>query len=306
MNNGRFNYILRREYGDRYLPVEIEECEIVKNDFIMPHHHTEIEIHYINNGTCDYYIDGKKHSAKEGDIVYLKPDTVHSVYKSCDKLEYTTVAILPSFLYAENSGCCTEKYFKPLKQGEYEVTCVISPENSSYEQLKNYLMEIKKLIENKENLFELELKIAVLSYFLCLYKNGYIYKRSSQEKSKYKSENAICSAIDFIDQNYNRSLTVDEIADHVGISSSHFMKLFREYTHTTCISYINKCRLTKAVELLETTRFNILDIATAVGYNNISLFNRDFKKIYGTTPKEIRKNAKIQEKNGKKLQISLL
>ena len=164
----------------------------------------------------------------------------------------------------------------------------------------------QKSNENKENLFELELKITVLSYFLCLYKNGYINKRSSHEKSKYKSENAICSAIDFIDQNYNRSLTVDEIADHVGISSSHFMKLFREYTHTTCISYINKCRLTKAVELLETTRFNILDIATAVGYNNISLFNRDFKKIYGTTPKEIRKNAKIQEKNGKKLQITLL
>ena len=86
---------------------------------------------------------------------------------------------------------------------------------------------------------------------------------------------------------------------------SHFMKLFREYTHTTCISYINKCRLTKAVELLETTRFNILDVATAVGYNNISLFNRDFKKIYGTTPKEVRKNARIEEKLNRSRKLTL-
>ncbi len=305
MNNRRFNNVLGREYGDRHLPVEIEECAIVENDFIMPHHHMEIEIHYINNGTCDYYIDGKKHSAKTGDIVYLKPDIVHSMYKSCKKLEYTTIAILPSFLYTENSGCCTEKYFRPLKQGDAEVTCVITSDNEAYEELKNYLFKVKELIENGENLFELELKISVLSYFLCLFKNGHINKRSNQEKSKYKSENAICNAIDFIDQNYNRSLTVDEISEHVGISSSHFMKLFREYTHTTCISYINKCRLTKAVELLETTRYNILDIATAVGYNNISLFNRDFKKIYGTTPKEIRKNAKLEEKMNKKLTLSL-
>ncbi|MEE0858243.1 MAG: AraC family transcriptional regulator [Acutalibacteraceae bacterium] len=305
MNSRSFNSIFRRDYNEKFLPIEVVDCEIIENDFIMPHHHVEIEIHYITDGTCDYYIDGKKHSAETGDIVYLKPDTVHSMYKSCDKLKYRSFAFLPNFLYTENVGCCTEKYFRPLKQGDSEVTCVIKPDASAYDELKGYLFRINDLLEKEENLYELEIKITILSYFLTLYKSGHIVKKTNREKAKYKSENAICNAIDYIDQNYNRSLTVDEIAENVGISSSHFMKLFREYTHTTCISYINKCRLTKAVELLETTRFNILDVATAVGYNNISLFNRDFKKIYGTTPKEIRKNAKLEEKLNKQRKIIL-
>lgn len=304
MNGRNFNNIYKRDYNFS-IPLEIEDCEILGNDFIMPHHHIEIEIHYITDGSCDYYIDGKKNSAETGDIVYIKPDTVHSVYKSCPTLKYRSYALLPNLLYSENVGCCTEKYFKPLKQGDYEVTCVIKKDDPIYAELKGYLDSIKELADRKENLYELEIKIALLRYFLTLFKCGHISKRSNREKSKYKSENAICSAIDFIDQNYNRSLTIDEIAEYVGISSSHFMKLFREYTHTTCISYINKCRLSKAVELLESTRYNILDVATAVGYNNISLFNRDFKKIYGTTPKEIRKNAKLEEKLSKKRMPSI-
>ena len=299
MNERIFNNIYKRDYNFS-IPLEIEDCEILGNDFIMPHHHIEIEIHYITDGSCDYYIDGRKNSAETGDIVYIKPDTVHSVYKSCPTLKYRSYAFLPNLLYSENVGCCTEKYFKPLKMGDYEVTCVIKKDDPIYDELKSYLDSIKELADKKEHLYELEIKIALLRYFMTLFKCGHINKRSNREKSKYKSENAICSAIDFIDQNYSRSLTIDEIAEYVGISSSHFMKLFREYTHTTCISYINKCRLNKAIELLETTRYNILDVATAVGYNNISLFNRDFKKIYGTTPKEIRKNAKLEEKLNKK------
>lgn len=305
MNSRNYNSAFRRDYNGKFLPIEVNDYELVENDFIMPHHRNEIEIHYIIDGTCDYYIDGKKQSAKTGDIVYLKSDTVSSMYKSCVELKYRAFVFLPSFLYTENVGCTTEKYFRPLKQGDSEVTCVITSDDEAYPELISQLTKVKELIDKHGELYELEVKIDMLSYFLTLFKTGHVTKRNNREKSKYKSENAICNAIDYINQNYNRSLTVDEIAENVGISSSHFMKLFREYTHTTCISYINKCRLTKAVELLETTRFNILDVATAVGYNNISLFNRDFKKIYGTTPKEVRKTARIEEKLNRSRKLTL-
>lgn len=303
MYSRNFNNVFRN--NENFIPIEIEERKIIENDFVMPHHQPEVEIHYITDGTCDYYIDGNKYSAKIGDIVYLKSETVNSMYKSCDTLTFISFTFLSNLLYTENTGCSTEKYFKPLKQGDSEVRCIITPNDNVYDELKGYLFNIKNLFEKKENLYELEIKISLLRYYLALFQNGYVVKISNKEKSKYKSENAICNAIDYINQNFNRSLTVDEIAEYVGISSSHFMKLFREYTHTTCISYINKCRLTKAVELLETTRFNILDVAISVGYNNISLFNRDFKKIYGTTPKEVRKTARIEEKlnKGRKMRM---
>ena len=82
MSSRNYNGTLRRDYNGKFLPIEVNDYELVENNFIMPHHRNEIEIHYIIDGTCDYYIDGKKQSAETGDIVYLKSDTVNSMYKS--------------------------------------------------------------------------------------------------------------------------------------------------------------------------------------------------------------------------------
>ena len=177
MSSRNYNGTLRRDYNGKFLPIEVNDYELVENNFIMPHHRNEIEIHYIIDGTCDYYIDGKKQSAETGDIVYLKSDTVNSMYKSCEKLKYRAFVFLPGFLYTENVGCTTEKYFRPLKQGDSEVTCVITSEDAAYPELIAQLNRVKELMDKQEELYELEVKIAMLSYFLTLFKTGHAYGR---------------------------------------------------------------------------------------------------------------------------------
>ena len=60
----------------------------------------------------------------------------------------------------------------------------------------------------------------------------------------------------------------------------------------TCVDYINEYRLKIATNLLETTDMSIMEIAVKVGVNNISYFNKIFKKKFNLTPKEYRKNLK--------------
>ena len=79
------------------------------------------------------------------------------------------------------------------------------------------------------------------------------------------------------------------MADALYLSQSHFMKFFKNTMGTTFTEYLNDYRLTMASRLLISSEASILDIAAEVGFDNLSYFNRLFKKRFYVTPREYRK-----------------
>lgn len=98
--------------------------------------------------------------------------------------------------------------------------------------------------------------------------------------------------------------TIEEMAEIVELSSPHFQRLFKSYMDLPPITFLRELRLEKARELLETTFLQMKQIGIAIGMPNDSHFTRDFKKKYGVTPTEYRKQhwEKIQAEsaNGQK------
>ena len=84
-------------------------------------------------------------------------------------------------------------------------------------------------------------------------------------------------------------ITIKTIAYELGLSQSHFMKFFKNTMGTTFIDYLNDYRLTMVSRLLVSSESSILDIAAESGFDNLSYFNRMFKKRFGMTPREYRK-----------------
>lgn len=95
--------------------------------------------------------------------------------------------------------------------------------------------------------------------------------------------------IKYIECNYMEKITITDIANEAGFSSSHFMKYFKNTMGTSFIEYLNEYRLTMASRLLLSSDASILDIANEVGFDNLSYFNRLFKKRFLTTPSNYRK-----------------
>ena len=95
----------------------------------------------------------------------------------------------------------------------------------------------------------------------------------------------------YIENNYMNKITIEEIAKEVGLSQSHFMKYFKNTMGTSFIDYLNDYRLTMASRLLLSSDSSILVISEEVGYDNLSYFNRAFKKRYGMTPSAYRKRT---------------
>ena len=74
-------------------------------------------------------------------------------------------------------------------------------------------------------------------------------------------------------------------------TSSHFMKYFKRYMGMPFTQYLNDFRLEKAAGFLRTTSLPVTDVAQKCGFDNISYFNRLFRKKYHGTPGEYRKDG---------------
>jgi AraC-like DNA-binding protein len=94
----------------------------------------------------------------------------------------------------------------------------------------------------------------------------------------------VLTVVRLIQKDLSRKLTLKQMAQAVGLSSSHLRALFVEETGMTPLQYQKKLRMSEAKNLLETTFLNVQEIMARVGINDVSHFIRDFKRVYGSTP----------------------
>ena len=95
-------------------------------------------------------------------------------------------------------------------------------------------------------------------------------------------------AINYMNTNYDKDITVDTVSKVIGIERTYFYRLFKETTKISPKEYLTNLRLEKAKVLLCNTTMSISEVATAVGYSNYASFVKIFKVKYGDIPKTYR------------------
>lgn len=99
-------------------------------------------------------------------------------------------------------------------------------------------------------------------------------------------------AVQYFHKNYHTEININEYAAAHHMSVSWFIRGFKEYTDSTPTQYILSLRISNAQILLETTDYNITEIAEIVGYENPLYFSRLFKKQVGVSPSDFRKQLR--------------
>lgn len=255
------------------------------------HWHDEIELHYIVKGSGHFFIDDSEYDVNEGDIIYISPKLIHSGKSVNNDLLAICYMFECDYLLSRNREHNTDKYISSLLKTKI-TTPVIHKGDSGYDELKKSLKTIDSCIYEKNFVYQLEIKKQLYELLINLYKTGYL---SVGEKNDAPSQGhrVIKKSIRYIQLNSGNPLSIDEIASHVGLSPSYFMKVFKQYTKMTCVEYINSFRLNNAITMLRETDDSILQIANTCGYRNLSLFNREFKRYYNITPSKYRKKYSI-------------
>ena len=116
---------------------------------------------------------------------------------------------------------------------------------------------------------------------------------SSQDAKKITQ---IRPAINFIDANFDKPITLTEIARSSYLSVSRLAHIFKDQMGITIIDYLTSVRIERAKQLLLATEQNCTEICFQVGYNNQSYFTRTFKELVGMTPRQFRVENLRKEK----------
>ncbi|PID77772.1 MAG: hypothetical protein CSB21_03500 [Deltaproteobacteria bacterium] len=95
---------------------------------------------------------------------------------------------------------------------------------------------------------------------------------------------SIDEAVDILRMEWNDPPSISELSRRVGLNECYLKKGFRKYLGMPIGAYIRQLRMTKALEIIETGRYSILDTAIFVGYSNPGHFSAAFKKFYGHLP----------------------
>ena len=136
-----------------------------------------------------------------------------------------------------------------------------------------------KQVENFKNIDSLSMwLIRVAHKFI-----GYVF-----DLKYIKHKDIIFKLSNYIKNNFQNKISLSDAASHVYLSRSYLSKLLREELGCTFTEYVNKVRISKSKELMKDSRLSLVDISSAVGFEDQSYFTRVFKKNTGVSPGKYR------------------
>lgn len=278
-----------KQHSNTIFPYNTYLCSIPLDFNEVPiHWHNEMELIYIKKGKGTVTLDFDSHYVEAGDIIIVIPGQTHAISRLNNyTMEYENIIFNIDMLTSKYSDGVDTAYFAPLLSGKLNFNHIITKDDSYYSNIAQCINKADALLTyGSPKGYELAIKGYLYEFFFALFS---IAEETDKPKiSSNKNLDKIKDVIKYIEENYRKPISIDEIAAVCNFSSSHFMKYFKKVMGTSFIDYLNDYRLSMASRLLLSSADNILDIAADCGYENLSYFNRLFKKKYGVTPSAYR------------------
>lgn len=279
------------KHGTILLPYNIYLTHIPESFTDFPiHWHDEIEIIKVVTGQARYVVDFKEYIICEGDILIIPPSSLHYFEQYNDEHFLGETYIFDQKLIDGNTiDTCSTKYISPIFNNDILLPIHIHSATEHSKTLGDILGNILSDHYSHAMAYELKIKIGFLEFINYFYSNDYYIVNKTHDISNIRTTNLIKDITTYIEDNYSQKITLEMLAAKANISVYYLSHIFKQYTNQTPIEYLNQYRLSTAANLLRTTDDSIMDISFECGYNNVSYFNRAFKKKYNMTPKEYRK-----------------
>ena len=277
------NYHEAKSHTSAGFPYNTYLCSIPLDFTQVPlHWHEELEMVVIQKGEGTISVDFDRQAVRAGDIVFIRPGQLHSIEQSgTKKMEYENIILKKELLISGERDLCAERFIGPLMRGELGCASFITPAFSGFLELSDCISRIDRLCEKRPEGYQLAVKGLLFQFLFLL-----IFYRQENQAPVYQSRplEKIKTILKYVEEHYADRITIDDMAALTFYSKSHFMKFFRTHMGISFIEYLNDYRLTIAERLLKTSDASILEIAQMSGFDNLSYFNRLFKRKYGQSP----------------------
>lgn len=281
-------------HDDVYCPISIqsnysdESSQGVKS---LPSRNSNgVSFLFLRQGCALITINGMSYMLESDQCVCMMPGAAFFAQTgdSARVFFYDLVTISREFLFRADE-LAQSGFFAGLMGRSASLPKIISASTADGERILRLLGEIVLMLKAKPLHYEIG---CMASACMLLHRLSALGDECHQTATEDKS---IGKAIRYIESNYMDKISIDTLASVCCMSKYHFIRLFYEVTQQTPIEYINSFRIQVVCRRLrENDNEKVISIALAAGFNDLSNFNRMFKRIIGVTPAEYRRRE--QEK----------
>lgn len=271
--------------------VEGLDMEHVIRDYeysmVTRHFHETYELYYLLEGQRYYFIDRQTYLVRAGDVVMIKPNQIHKTSMAGESYHNRLLLqidsqLIDSLLKACGMGGIEEIYG--------EDASILSIPESERQKILDLFLQIQRELEERprQYMVAVRLKLAELLLTLTRYQRKFEYQQETQTSQTWKHKK-VGEVADYLLSHPETEESLEELAKRFFVSKSYLSRIFREVTSFTVNEYKNMSRIKKSQQLLTHSDYSITEISELLGFENLTYFERVFKKYAGMTPLKYRK-----------------
>ena len=252
----------------------------------VPHFHEDIELLSVKSGRLAYSVNGKTLVLNEGDTIVVNSNQIHyNMSLDGQVAKYVVFIIHPSVL--SSTVAVEMQAVRPI---------IDNPDIQyiRFRYINEYTEDMYKLMMGMPELRNDP--FAVTKQFFQIWdlirRQIASWGTANEEIVKDPKMQSFKEMMSYISNNYRNSITLDDIASSASISRSLCNNLFHQYVEESPINYLMHFRVRKVAEYLRSGSYSLKEIADLTGFNGVSYMSETFKKFFGTSPRDYRKQWK--------------
>lgn len=276
-------------------PLSERDCFMIfsrtKDEFTFPVHiHPEFELNFIENGAGAQRIVGDSmEEIGDLELVLITGSTLEHAWvnhncKSRD-IKEITVQFHGDLL---NNALLQKNQFRTILELFDKAAYGVAFPRETILRIRDRLYDLASSNEGAHSV----LKLFGVLYDLSVSPMQELSSHSFTPKNQSYDSRRIERAYNYMLENYNKPLRLGDVAELVGMTEVSFSRFIKKRTGRNFIDSLNDIRLGHASRMLVETTHSIAEISMLCGFNNLSNFNRIFKKKKGCTPRDFRENYK--------------
>lgn len=254
----------------------------------VPHRHAHFEICLIGDyGRGVFQVQDSPHAIKRGDLFIARPGVAHQIVNTQKRLmELYWI----SFNWQSSSS--HDEIYDLMSNFANSSRLVVPDED---ERILSLWRALKSVSENPRIGWRDQVDALTTALIIGIAQLGSEGDRVLDVRPQADNARLLQQAIRYIHDNLDRRLGVQEIADHVHLSSRHLSRLMLQFAGTTPAAYIEHARLERAQALLLRSSTPLKEIAREVGYDGVQHFSRVCARNFGLPPGELRSRGHLPE-----------
>lgn len=257
------------------------------------HTHNYIEVIYMCSGSTRHIVNGEEVVLRQGELLFLNQKVTQEIYPAGENDIAVNFIILPEFFdyglkMMETEENLLRDFIIDCLRGEngtngylhFKVADILPVQNL----VENLIWTIMHRQPNKRSINQATMGLLFLQLMNCM------DKLETDEGSG--RQKLIITVLSYIESHY-RDGELSELAESLHYDVYWLSKEIKKRTGKTYTELLQAKRLGQAAYLLGTTSMSVMEVALAVGYDNISYFHRIFQKKYGCTPRAYRLSVSL-------------